>query len=201
MRFLTNEEVRALADAIDPRYRVLVLAGAYTGLRIGELAGLKLDALDMLRRRLTVTRSVNEVRGKLVVRSEPKTAASRRTVALPRFLVDELAAHLALVKDPDGWVFPAPDGGPLRRNGFRSRFWQTAVSRAGLAGVRIHDLRHTHAAWLIAQGEHPKVIQARLGHASIKTTLDVYGHLFDGLDEKAASRLDSLVVQNRQAYS
>lgn len=61
--------------------------------------------------------------------------------------------------------------------------------------LRVHDLRHTHAAMLIAQGEHPKVIQNRLGHSSIKVTLDTYGHLFDGLDEAAAERLDSAFTQ------
>ena len=65
--------------------------------------------------------------------------------------------------------------------------------------MRFHDLRHTHAALLIASGEHPKVIQSRLGHASIRTTLDTYGHLFDGLDEDAAGRLNDLVTQSRAA--
>lgn len=65
-------------------------------------------------------------------------------------------------------------------------------SAVGLDGLRFHDLRHTHAALLIAQGEHPKTIQSRLGHASISTTLDVYGHLFEGLDEAAAGRLNDL---------
>jgi integrase len=80
----------------------------------------------------------------------------------------------------------------MRRNGFRNRFWLPAVKAAGLTGLRFHDLRHTHAAFLIAAGEHPKTIQTRMGHASIKTTLDVYRHLIPGLDEAAAERLDQL---------
>jgi len=191
MQFLEAGQVAALAGAIDPRYRVLVLTAAYTGMRFGELAGLKVDALDLLRGRLVVSRSVNEVRGRLVI-GETKTPAGRRTVALPRFLGEALAAHLAGVKDPDGWVFPAPEGGPLRRNGFRSRFWLPAVKAASLPGLRFHDLRHTHAAFLIGAGEHPKMIQTRMGHSSIKTTLDTYGHLFAGLDQAAAERLDQL---------
>ena len=68
---------------------------------------------------------------------------------------------------------------------------------AGLDGLRFHDLRHSHAALLIAEGEHVKVIQSRLGHASAKITLDTYGHLFDGLDEAAADRLNEAVSEAR----
>ena len=88
-------------------------------------------------------------------------------------------------------VFTAAMGGPIRWSGFRRRTWQPATEAVGFNGLRFHDLRHTHAALLIAAGEHPKVIQGRLGHASIGTTLDAYGHLFDGLDEAAADRLDA----------
>ena len=82
-------------------------------------------------------------------------------------------------------------GGPIRRTNFRRRIWKPAVKALVGEPCTFHDLRHSHAAILIAQGEHPKVIQERLGHASIKTTLDTYGHLFDGLDEAAADRLDA----------
>jgi integrase len=79
----------------------------------------------------------------------------------------------------------------LHRTTFRERFWLPAVRAAVGEPFRFHDLRHTHVALLIGQGEHPKVIQQRLGHASIRTTLDTYGHLFEGLDEAAAERLDA----------
>ncbi len=82
-------------------------------------------------------------------------------------------------------------GGPIRRTNFRRRIWKPAVEASVGEPCTFHDLRHSHAAILIAQGEYPKVIQERLGHASIKTTLDTYGHLFDGLDEAAAERLDA----------
>lgn len=196
MRFLTADQVATLVDATDDRYRAMVLLAAYSGLRWGELAGLKVDALDLPRGRLHVLRTVGEVKGK-VIEGDPKTASSRRAVAIPRFVADALAAHLAKLRrlrpiGPNGWVFPAPAGGPLRRNAFRNRVWEPAIRAVGLEGVRFHDLRHTHAALLIAQGEHPKTIQSRLGHASISTTLDVYGHLFEGLDESAAAKLDTI---------
>ena len=130
-------------------------------------------------------RGLVEVSGRLHV-EEPKTSASRRTVAIPAWLGEELAFHLA--GHDTQYVFTAPRGGPLRRSGFRFRVWVPATVRADLEGLRFHDLRHTHAAWLVGAGEHPKVIQARLGHASISTTLDRYGHLMDGLERPPRRR-------------
>jgi len=204
MHFLTAKQVGTLADAIDPRYRVLVLTGAYTGLRIGELAALRTSRLDLLHRSLRVEETVNEVRGYLVF-GPPKTRASRRTVSLPAFLVEVLAAHLAAYPPgPESLVFTSPEGQPLRRNAFRRRHFIPALQKAEIGewtedpkghphfkpGARIHDLRHSHAALLIAENVHPKVLQERLGHASIRTTLDTDGHLFEGLDEAAADALD-----------
>jgi integrase len=193
MRFLTRDEVDKLATAAG-EYRPVVLTAAYTGVRFGELAALRIDRLDLLRRRLTVAHTLSDVRGHWSLKP-PKTAASRRQIALPQFLCDVLSEHLATVPPSnDGFVFQAPRGGPLRRSNFRRRVWLPAVRRSVSEPMRFHGLRHTHVAMLIAQGEHPKTIQARLGHASIATTLDTYGHLFEGLDEAAAGRLDVAVA-------
>jgi integrase len=190
MRFATADEIRELSEAIDPRWRVMVLTAAYTGLRMGEIAGLTVDQVNLLRRRLSVTKQLTESNGHIEF-GPVKTQASRRTVTLPHFLCDDLAQHLMdCPASSDGLVFQAADGGPIRRSNWRRRVWLPAVKAADLDGLRFHDLRHTHAALLIEQGEHPKVIQSRLGHASITTTLNTYGHLFEGLDEAAASRLD-----------
>jgi integrase len=178
-RFLSAGEVAALAEAIHPRYRVLVLTGAYTGLRPGELAALRVGRLDLVRRRLRV--------------EEPlKTPAARRTVTYPSFLAAELASQLDSYPSIDGWVFAAPEGGPIRLDNWRRRHWYPAVDDSVGRPMRPHDLRHTHAALLIAAGEDPYVISRRLGHASIRTTYDVYGHLFAGRDRQAADRLEHL---------
>jgi integrase len=105
MRFLTSAEVATPADAIDRRYRALVLVAAYGGLRIGELAGLRRSRVDLLRGTVTVAEIVVEVRGVLHV-GPPKTRASRRMVGLPRFVAEELAAHLASADDLDAFVSP-----------------------------------------------------------------------------------------------
>jgi integrase len=99
MRFLTPAEIARLADAIRPSYRALVLVGAYGGLRIGELAGLRRSRVDLLRGTVEVAEIVTEVGGRLRV-GPPKTRASRRTVGLPRAVVEELAAHLAMPAPP-----------------------------------------------------------------------------------------------------
>ena len=92
----------------------------------------------------------------------PKTRASRRMVGLPRFVVEELAAHLAGATDPEAFVFTAPQGGSLRVTRFRARVWRPATRAAGLDGLRIHDLRHTAVALWIAAGANPRRSWRRL---------------------------------------
>jgi integrase len=196
MRFLTPAEVAALAEAIHPRYRALVLVGAYGGLRIGELAGLRRGRVDLLRGAVQVAEIVVEVRGALHM-GPPKTRASRRTVGLPRFVAEELAAHLAGRDDPEAFVFTAPQGGPLRVTAFRARVWRPATRASGLDGLRIHDLRHTAVALWIAAGANPKEVAARAGHASVSFTLDRYGHLYSEADSALRDRLDVLYGTSR----
>ena len=178
-RFLSEDQVEALATAIDPRYRVLVLFGAYTGTRLGEMTRLGVDDLDLVRR-------VAHIPG-------TKTPTSRRTIALPPFLGDELARHLAHHgPGTEGHVFPSPGGDRLHPTNFRRRIWKPAVAASVGEPMRPHDLRHTHVALLIAAAEDPYVISQRLGHASIRTTYDIYGHLFEGRDEATAHALEQI---------
>jgi integrase len=162
MRFLTPAEVATLADAIRPAYRALVLVGAYGGLRIGELAGLRRGRVDLLHGTVEVAEIVTEVRGELGF-GPPKTRASRRRVGLPQAVTAELARHLAAPGVAEEFVFTAPQGGPLRVAGFRYRVWRPATQVAGLQGLRIHDLRHTAVALWIAAGANPKEVSARRG--------------------------------------
>jgi len=191
MRFLSVDEISSLADTIEDRYQALVLTAAYTGLRAGELGALRVDRLNLLRRTLRVEEALSSVRGHLSV-GPPKTPAARRTVGIPAFLCEILADHISRFPGEDDLVFSATEGGAIRWTNFRRRVWKPAVSDSIGEPCRFHDLRHSHAALLIAAEEHPKVIQARLGHASIRTTLDTYGHLAKGLDGAAADRLDQV---------
>jgi integrase len=191
MQFLSAAEVERLADAIDPPYGLLVRLAAYTGLRAGEIVALRIKRLDLLRGMVRVVESASEVGGRLLI--GPTKTYANRTVRLPRFLRDELAASLAERRsDLDAFLFTAARGGPLRHNNFYQRRFCPALRRAGLpATVRFHDLRHTCAALLIAQGAHPKAIQAHLGHSSIQVTMDRYGHLFPDALDHLADRLDA----------
>src|SRR4029450_5851804 len=144
-----------LADAIDRRYRALVLVGAYSGLRIGELAGLRRERVDLLRGTVEGAEIMTEVAGKLQI-GPPKTRASRRTIGLPRAVVNVLAEHLAPGGKPTDFVFTGPQGGRLRIANFGNRIWRPATTAAALDGLRIHDLRHTAVALWIAAGARPQ---------------------------------------------
>jgi len=189
MKVLTPDEVHSLAEMIEPRYGAMVLTAAYAGLRPGETAALRIESVDLLRPSLTVSRTLSEVRGEVLL-GPPKTKRSARTLAISRSLAQEIGKHIGHYPSSDGWIFSSPKGEALRWNNFRRRVWLPAVAAAGLGPLRFHDLRHTQAAWLIAQGEHAKVISERLGHSSITVTFDVYGHLMPGMDEGVAERLD-----------
>ena len=191
MRFLTPTEIVTLAGTIRPIYRALVFTGAYGGLRIGELAGLRRRRVDLLRGTVEVAEIITEVSGRLHV-GLPKTRASRRTIGLPRFVIRELEAHLGSNTDPDSYVFTAPQGGPLRIIAFRNRVWRPATKTAGLDGLRIHDLRHTAVALWIAAGASPKEVASRAGHTSVSFTLDRYGHHYPEADAILRDRLEAL---------
>lgn len=189
MRFLTPAEIARLAEAIDERYAALVWVGAYGGLRIGELAGLRRGRVRPPR--VQVVEQAVEVAGRVTV-GPPKTAASRRSVSLPAFVVRRLVAHLdeRVAPGPDALVFPSPLGGLLSRTRFRQRAWLPAVEQAGLEGLRVHDLRHTAVSLWIAEGATAKQVAARAGHTSVSVVLDRYGHLYDEADDDLAARLD-----------
>jgi integrase len=199
-RFLTPAEVARLAAAIHPQYRALVLLAAYGGLRVGELAALRREHVDLLRGEVTVAATLAEVGGHLV-EGPPKTRAARRRVGLPRPVVEELAAHLLAfgTSDPGARVFTAPEGGPLRVNAFRGRAWRPAVAAAGLAPLTPHDLRHTAVALWIAAGASPKEVAQRAGHTSVKTALDVYGGLYEEAETALRGRLEELYAAGAES--
>ena len=118
-----------------------------------------------------------------------------RTIGIPAFLVDELAAHLAAYRSRSDLVLSHAKGGPLDYNGSRRRHWEPAVRASVGEPCTPHDLRHTHVAMLIAEGQSPRYIADRLGHESTRTVLDVYGHLYEGLDEVAMQGLERLRSQ------
>jgi integrase len=205
MRFLTPVDVTDLSEAIDPSYRALVILGAYGGLRLGEMLALRRSRIDLLHRHADVAETVGTVSGKLIV-NPPKTRAGQRRVPLPRIAVDALQAHLEAAPASE-LVFTAPEGGYVRAELWRRRFWQPACLAGGLGeivktengrkryvGLRPHDLRHTAVALWIAAGASPREIATRAGHSSVVTVLDRYGHLLPGTEERLSDALDALAA-------
>jgi integrase len=211
--WLTHQQVRRLADAIEPRYRALVLLGAYTGLRFEELAALLWPAIDLDRPmddgalagpgRLSVLSAISDpTRSGNGTRTAPKTAAGKRVIALPHPAVQALRAHQHTYgNDPEGRVFTSAGGargpgGTLAAGNF-SRVWRRAIQRSGLdeevGWFGSHILRHSHATWLIALGRPINAVAARLGHASPTVTLNVYASVIR-LSEAGAITLDELAL-------
>ena len=197
-RYLTHDQVEDLAQACgyppeaskhsayDTRtnkmYRLVVLFLAYTGVRFGEMAALRVSRLDLRRQRAVIAESVTPLSGQGMVWGTTKSH-KRREVPIPLFLIEELRAHVG-GREPSDLVFAGiRNGAPLRVSTFRLQFG-VAAEAIGIPDLHPHQLRHTAASLAIASGADVKVVQQMLGHASATMTLDTYGHLFeDRLDE------------------
>lgn len=188
---LTTEQVHAPANAIAPRYRNLVLVGAGKGLRPAELAGLAVDRVDFLRRTLRVDQQLvpgPRSRGRASAAEDdvllPNASAPERRGVGPQQTTRPVGAHADL-----GLIFTNERDDPIQGHPF-AMVRKTALRRAALPEwATPHDLRHYYASALICGGASVKVLQARLGHASAKTSLDTYGHLFP--DEEDRTRATS----------
>lgn len=192
MRLLTIAEIVALAGAIHPRYRALVLLAGTGGLRIGELGALRGRRIDLRRGTVEVVENLALDNGKPIV-GPVKTKASKRRIPLPRQTVEALDDHVdRFGVGPDDLVFTSPEGHFLRAYQFRRRFFHPAAEAVGLAPLRPHDLRHSAISLWIASGANPKVVQVKAGHSSIKVTYDRYGHLFPDYDDRTTRHLESL---------
>jgi integrase len=178
----------------------LLLLAAHTGLRRGELLGLKWQDVELSQGMLSVQRALRVVSGQGYIVAEPKSAAGRRRISLGPVAVTALRQHRATQAElrlglgslwqSGDWVFTRPDGRHLDPDVISHRF-KKLVQELDIPRVRLHDLRHTHATLLLLAGVHPKVVQERLGHSSIAITLDTYSHVLPGLQEKAALAFES----------
>jgi integrase len=181
-------EVDALASAVEPRYRAMVLLAAWCSLRFGELAALTPANIDLLHGVIRVEHAVSEAGG-VPVLGPPKTEAGRRTVAIPPHLHDELRAARAGL-DPDAQVFPGQDGGYLTGSWWRHR-WQKALRATGL-DYHLHDLRHAGNTWTAAHGASVAELMRRTGPASPAVALR-YQHATDDRDKVLADALSGMV--------
>ena len=194
------EVARFLEAARDSPYYVLFHTALFTGMRRSELLALQWRDIDF--HQIHVSRSLHQLRDRTYVFTQPKSARSRRTIALSPSSVFTLRDHkdrqegirtmLGVPLKSEDLVFSTLEGRPLRPNTV-SRAWTVLASHAGVRVIRLHDSRHTHASLMLKQGVHPKIVQERLGHASVQITLDTYSHVAPGLQEAAAESFDKLV--------
>ena len=184
----------------DSPYGDCVVLALHTGLRLGELLGLRWEDVALERGQLTVRRTLQHLPGWQREFREPKTARGRRAIPLGstaisvlerlrrRQLEERLASGPAYKNER--LVLATSVGTPLNGGNVRRAFYRIA-GRAGVAPLRFHDLRHTHATLLLARGVHPKAVSERLGHASIGLTLDTYSHVLPNLQEEAIRDFDA----------
>ena len=189
MRVLGPQEIHRLLDAAAPEARTFLLTAVTTGMRRGELLGLRWGDVDWEARRVWVRRSVDKD-GRF---QQPKTRTSVRAIDASTTLLAALREHrmASRFKDVDDLVFPSEKGTPLDGGNAVRRHFTPALRRAKLPTMRFHDLRHSFTSLLIAQGEHPKYISEQLGHASVQITLDRYGHLLPQSYDHGGDRLEA----------
>lgn len=195
-RFITLEELYALAGAVPDRYRALVLTAGLGGLRQGELFALRAADVDLLHGSISVRRKRLRLESGEVIENDPKSVAGKRKVALPSTLVNELERHLSTYgpAGPGGYVFTTTEGKALERSNFRRRVWAPATRRVGLEGLRFHDLRHAAGTLAARTGATTKEIMARLGHSSARAAM-IYQHATEDRDRLIADRLTEMTAQ------
>jgi integrase len=197
---LSVPEVYQLADAIEPRYRALVLLATFGNLRWGELAGLRRRYLDLDGRSVRVVETVYEF-GQLV-KGTPKSEASKRKIILPELIIPELRRHLDMYSapGPDGFVFVGVKGGQLRRSNF-SKPWGRALATAGLAAdLHVHDLRHTGNTLAAEAGASLGELMNRMGHSSTRAAR-IYLHAREERERQLAATLDKMARRELKVSS
>lgn len=194
------DELDALSEAMPPRYRMLVLLAAWCGLRYGELTELRRKDIDTKRGVIHVRRGVTLVNGKFVV-GTPKSAAGRREVTVPPFLLPQLREHLLQFTAPgdDGLLFPAKnDPTEHLRQSSLARVYYPAREKAGRPDLRFHDLRHTGAVYAAIAGATTKELMGRLGHSTAGAAMR-YQHIAAGRDAEVARRMSAMHDEHRAA--
>ncbi|MBA3289471.1 MAG: site-specific integrase [Acidimicrobiia bacterium] len=191
------EQVYALADAIAPRWRAIILLATFCGLRQGELRALRRRHIDLDAATVTVAEQYQQLRDGTLVVGPPKTEAGIRTVAIPAIIVPDLAAHLDefTAPGPDSLIFPGEADRPFRTATLHQD-WTAARRTVGVEGLHFHDLRHTGNTLTAATGASTKELMARMGHASPRAAL-IYQHATRDRDAEIAAGLSNLIEARR----
>lgn len=208
MQVMTESDIHIFLEyARRAPYYALFYTALFTGMRRSELLALRWCDVDLLLCQISVRRTLHQLHNRDIIIREPKTSKSRRMIALTpstaivlrehRLDQEQLRQSLGSTLDDDDLVFGQYDGKPLLPDSI-TQAWRAVARRSGLYGIRLHDARHTHASLMLKAGVHPKIVQERLGHASIQITLDTYSHVAPGLQEAAANRFDDIVMYDKK---
>lgn len=201
IRPLDSRQARELLFAShEDRLEALYKLALTTGMRQGELLGLKWEDIDLESGTLQVRRTLSTATGGGFTFNAPKTAKSRRSIKIPELALSSLKRHrkaqleermkLAELWKEHGLVFTTGVGTPMSRADLITRFFKPLLRSAGLPDIRFHDLRHTCATLLLSRGVHAKLVQELLGHSTISITLDTYSHVLPGMDNGLADTMD-----------
>jgi len=188
---LTAKQLTALGKALGPDQATMMWLGAVMGLRWAEAAGMTANRIDFAAGNVTVDRQLSRKRGL----AEPKSALSTRTLACPKWLIEDLAVVVdrrGVDRDSDAFLFVSQDGGALDYTNWRIRTWVPSCERANLPGLRFHDLRSLAATALISAGVDVKTAQTRLGHSSPQVTLGIYARMTAENDRSAANAVGEM---------
>jgi integrase len=200
---LNREQAKTLLEAANSagdRLEALYVLAIHTGMREGELLGLKWEDVDLERGVLRLRRALVREGGKVTL-GDLKTPKSRRSVRLTRDAADALSAHLqrqleemermGSLYQPGGLAFATESGTLINPSNLRNRSFKPLLKHAGLPDICFHDLRHTCATLLLSQGTHPKLVQELLGHATIAMTLDTYSHFLPSMGDQTVRAMEA----------
>ena len=204
MRTLDDYQVRLLIQVADSHQVGMIFwLAVTTGLRKGELLGLKWSDLDWKTRRIHIQRQVQRRNGEGLVFCEPKSASGRRVIVLGQSTIDKLREYKTeqqkgQILAGEKWqnydlIFTSPIGTPLDPSNVL-KVYKSCLKEAQLPEIRFHDLRHTAATLMLQQGINPKIVQERLGHSDISLTLNTYSHVLPHMQEEAAEKMDELLT-------
>ncbi|MFC7280050.1 tyrosine-type recombinase/integrase [Paractinoplanes rhizophilus] len=196
----TLDQVFAIAEHIDARYRLMILLAAFAQLRFGELVALRRNSIDLGKMELRVRLATAEMEDGTQEDGDPKSDAGKRPISLPAGLRGDIETHLDRYAQAGahGRLFVGPLGGIPRRRNFH-RVWRAALKRAGIPDdmdLHPHDLRHTGSTWSAQSGATLKELMTRIGHSSTRAAM-IYQHASRDRDDAIAAALDALTVEAR----
>lgn len=201
-----KEVNRFLLIAKNKSYGIAYILAIFTGMRRGEILGLKWDDIDFRNRKIHIKNSLAYVPNKGLLIKEPKTEKSKRQISISNYVIEELKEHKEKqyfqldklgFKNEGNLVVTTENGKPVNPRNLLRQFYEV-IEETKVPKISFHDLRHTHATILMEQGENPKVVSERLGHSRVGVTLDLYSHVSDDLQKEAANKFEETIFNSEE---